>query len=325
MIKNIGISGTPEEIKIIDTLLKLEGFEQHFGLTEGNSLVTYIGSEKSSKKFAIRHDVLSFGMQDKKIFKASEFDQAYQYLFDKELFSTEYFKTCYKKLAIQCNSQEEYDNILKVYSLKNFKKNYYPIYKTNTCINIGDSAYCNLEYYLEHEYKVIPASFVLQFKSEKMKKVKKIIGYNLKDNLHIDDTKQEFLKGIATMGCIWSQLSHPTVEEINKAMSNPNVQRHFIAAKVIDLWFTPVYEQDEVVLNIGNPKQRVLINSNGITCDGKTMNFEELEQIYHKNRYIGNSTKTGWVIEFSEIKIGCSKFSIEEFGQVIEASKKFKS
>ena len=89
MIKNIGISGTPEEIKIIDTLLKLEGFEQHFGLTEGNSLVTYIGSEKSSKKFAIRHDVLSFGMQDKKIFKASEFDQAYQYLYDKELFSTE--------------------------------------------------------------------------------------------------------------------------------------------------------------------------------------------------------------------------------------------
>ena len=51
MTKNIGISGTPEEIKIISTLLELEGFEQHFGLTEGNSLVTYIGSEKSSKKF----------------------------------------------------------------------------------------------------------------------------------------------------------------------------------------------------------------------------------------------------------------------------------
>ena len=319
MIKNIGISGTPEEIKIISTLLELEGFEQHFGLTEGNSLVTYIGSEKSSKKFAIRHDVLSFGMQDKKIFKASEFDQAYQYLFDKELFSTEYFKTCYKKLAIQCNSQEEYDNILKAYPLKNFRKNYYPIYKTNTCINIGDSAYCNLNYYLEHKYKVIPASFVLQFKSEKMKKVKKIIGYKLKDEKYRIPALN--ISKAVNPGATKENYSDGTI------MRTSGISVYFKELGLLDTWFTPVYEQDEIVLNIGNPKQRVLINKDGVSCDEQTMEFSSLRRIIDKfiQSKLSISETKNWMVEVTEIKIGCSKFSIEEFEQVLQASKKFMS
>ena len=87
--------------------------------------------------------------------------------------------------------------------------------------------------------------------------------------------------------------------------------------------YTPVYEQDQVVLNIGNPKQRVLINKDGVTCEGKTMDFFDLQMI--KGRIDNARSTETWIMEVSEIKIGCSKFSIEEFEQVIEASKKFKS
>lgn len=319
MTKNIGISGTPEEIKIIGTLLELEGFAKG-GCREQECvyLVTY--NSKMYDSFDTK-DTSCGILDNKKEFKASEFDKAYQYLFDKELFSTEYFIKNIRK-CISTPTFEEFIKIISLYnsniSLKIFTEN-----EINTTFYPYSNGYGDIEYANKKKDAIIPAWFVLKFKSEKMNKVKKIIGYNLKDNLHIDGTKQEFLKGIATMGCIWNQLSHPTVEEINKAMSNPNVQRHFIAAKVIDLWFTPVYEQDQVVLNIGNPKQRVLINKNGVTCEGKTMDFFDLQMI--KGRIDNARSTETWIMEVSEIKIGCSKFSIEEFEQVIEASKKFKS
>lgn len=319
MTKNIGISGTPEEIKIIGTLLELEGFAKG-GCREQECvyLVTY--NSKMYDSFDTK-DTSCGILINKKEFKASEFDKAYQYLFDKELFSTEYFIKNTRK-CISTPTFEEFIKIISLYNsnipLKTFTEN-----EINTTFYPYSNGYGDIEYANKKKDAIIPASFVLQFKSEKMSKDKKIIGYNLKDNLHIDGTKQEFLKGVATMGCIWDQLSHPTVKEINKAMSNPNVQRHFIAAKVIDLWFTPIYEQDQVVLNIGNPKQRVLINKDGVTCESATMSLQALSKLNDK---IDNfSCQGAWSMNISEIKIGCSKFSVEEFDQVWEASKKFMS
>ena len=318
MIKNIGISGTPEEIKIIGTLLELEGFAKgRCREQECVYLVTY--NSKMYDSFDTK-DTSCGILDNKKEFKASEFDQAYQYLFDKELFTKIFFNKYHNKIAIQCNSQEEYNKIVQLYYLG--IKNYWTEYKENTCLHISDNTYSRLEYFQKENYTIIPASFVLQFKvlqfkSEKMNKVKKIIGYKVKD--------EKYRIPIVNLAKAINPGATKEDYPDGSIMRVDIVSEYFKALGLLDTWFVPVYEQDEVVLNIGNPKQRVLINKDGVTCEGKTMDFEELEQIYRKNRYIGNSTKTGWIIEFSEIKIGCSKFSVEEFDQVWEASKKFKS
>lgn len=309
MTKNIGISGTPEEIKIIGTLLELEGFAKG-GCREQECvyLVTY--NSKMYDSFDTK-DTSCGILINKKEFKASEFDKAYQYLFDKELFNRKYFGKYHNKIAIQCNFQEEYNKIVQLYNMN--IKNYWTEYRANTCLHISDNTYSRLRYFEKENYIIIPASFVLQFKSEKMNKVKKIIGY---------------LTPYKINAVIGKDVLYPLPSKTRDSYCPDGFQgkgsEWYLPKQIVEQW-TPVYEQDEVILNIGNPRQRVLINKDGVTCEGKTMDFQELEQIYRKNRYIGNSAKTGWSIEFSEIKIGCSKFSVEEFDQVWEASKKFMS
>jgi hypothetical protein len=311
MIKNIGISGTPEEIQIIGDLLKLEGYVLGHKNNNSISLITY----SKSKRFGIYNTELKdLVLGNNRIFKVSEFDQAYQYLFDTKLFSTKYFKKYHNKLAIQCNTQEEYNIIVDLYRMS--IKQYWDEYKGNTCLHISDNTYSRLRYFQKENYTIIPASFVLQSKNQKtkeMNKVKKIIGYLTpydinavihKDSLYVPAGKSHdgyyCRDGFQGRGSEW-----------------------YLPKQIVEQW-TPVYEEErEIVLNIGNPRQKVIINSDGINCDGRTMSFSDLQILTERiNDCCGNLT---WRMDVTEVELGCSKFSIEEFSEVVEASKKFNS
>ena len=315
MTKNIGISGTPEEIKIIGTLLELEGFAKgRCREQECVYLVTY--NSKMYDSFDTK-DTSCGILINKKEFKASEFDQAYQYLFNKELFSTEYFIKNTRK-CISTPTFEEFIKIISLYNsnmpLKTFTEN-----EINTTFYPYSNGYGDIEYANKKKDAIIPAWFVLKFKSEKMNKVKKIIGYKLKDEKYRIPALN--ISKAVNPGATKENYSDGTI------MRTSGISVYFKELGLLDTWFIPVYEQEEIILNIGNPRQKVIINSNGVSCDEQTMEFSSLRRITDKfiQSKLSISETKNWMVEVTEIKIGCSTFNMEEFNQVLQASKKFMS
>ncbi len=320
MIKNIGISGTPEEIQIISKLLELEGYEVSKIDNDRDINDTYLYTYSLKAYSSYTYDIPSLGdRENKKEFKASEFDQAYQYLFDKELFSKEYLKG--KDIIFHCKNETEWNNISNLYNYKWASCNNWDIYKNQSCINTNRgeaNSYGYLNLYSYKDYTIIPASFVLNLKSKTMNTKKKIVGYIAPYDIYCHMNKPERInKGdILVQKQVNGGYYH--TKECNSAS--------YLLAKEIVEKFEPIFEQEEVILNIGNPKQGVTINQHGITCDNRTMKFESLIKINeHLNQKRIIATETGWEVLCTEVKIGCSKFSIEEFNQVFEASKKFTS
>jgi hypothetical protein len=385
MIKNIGISGTPEEIQIIAKLLELEGYRNINNENKPNSLMTYNYLQYGIYPQSTDQLCLS---DNCKIFKASEFDQAYKYLFDTELFSTEYFTN--KKVVIHCTNEEEWKSISELFEIKWYNSDTgWETYKESVCINIDSTQYGNTDFYTQRNYTIIPASFVLKFKNKEMKKFVLPENYIIKQNLSQEVCdyhnllygSQAFTNGgyiylvfDKSKKCYYTDnknlFPELTLEEFNThVLKKENNMKKIIGYKApMDFyggnvikgtmyvkptnghnWYIPekiyiecssssgqmipkeiveqweaIYEEQEVILSIGKPLQRVIINKNGVTCDNKTMSFRELQAL--KSSLIPMLfEKVDWNVLVTEIKIGCSKFSIEEFNQVIEASKKFTS
>jgi hypothetical protein len=313
MTKNIGISGTPEEIQIIAKLLELEGYKSIYDNINIRSLLTY-----TDKKFGVYYNEVTHLDKDINtlVFKTSEFDQAYQYLFDTELFSTEYFTN--KNVVIHCTNEEEWKSISTLFKIKWFNSTRgWKQYKKSVCVNINSTQYGTIDFYTQRNYTIIPASFVLKFKSENMNTGnKKIIGYK---------APMDFYGGNVIKGTIYVKPTNGhnwyIPEKIYKECSTSSGQ--MIPKEIVEQW-EAIYEEQEVILNIGKPLQRVIIDKDGVTCDNKTISFGELQALRSSLAPM-LFEKAGWNIYITEIKIGCSTFSIEEFNQVFESSKKFTS
>lgn len=141
---------------------------------------------------------------------------------------------------------------------------------------------------------------------------KKVIGYKAPFDIYTDIFCETIQKG---------EMLIPCGLYYRKRKKNCSDPTYYIAKEIVENTWEAVYQEDEVILNIGNPRQSVVINSRGITCDNKTMSFSDFQVI--QNRVKNVHSNLTWSINVTEIKIGCSTFNIEEFDQVVEVSKKF--
>jgi hypothetical protein len=76
---------------------------------------------------------------------------------------------------------------------------------------------------------------------------KEIIGYKFKENLFNTEnkSKETWLKNIASFGLIHDQTENPDENEILKIIFEDNlVKSHFEKARVLDLWFEPIYKAE---------------------------------------------------------------------------------
>lgn len=93
-------------------------------------------------------------------------------------------------------------------------------------------------------------------------------------------------------------------------------------ASVLDLWFDPVFEKiapKVVKLTLGDKGQELTISNKGsITSNNTTINIDQLKTL--QNVMYGKiSNKVGeWEIEFPQVKLGCTIFTLVELDKVIE-------
>lgn len=114
------------------------------------------------------------------------------------------------------------------------------------------------------------------------------------------------------------------------------VYDRFLEAGVLDLWFEPVYKNQNLELDIlykstqtGESKGKVLIGDNLISFDNIKISYKFLDELLqnmensHFNDIPKNSVTEEFKISFPFVKIGCSTFSIETIKEVVEKYKEF--
>lgn len=109
-----------------------------------------------------------------------------------------------------------------------------------------NNKYAHSSVVLYKEFTLITTEQLLKYYNLKTNKMedRKIVGYKLKDNLWVSESRKNlFLKGVCNIGIL--HIENPSIETINNVMSSiiPDVIGNFTKAGVLDLWFSPVYEQ----------------------------------------------------------------------------------
>lgn len=117
---------------------------------------------------------------------------------------------------------------------------------THSCVHYDKNA-CDISNVSQFKKGATEITFE-QFQTHILKQnnMKKIIGYKLKDNLWIGDRKDRVLDGIAKVGLIFTSSTEENINQVMFRMAHPAVIENYKAAGVLDVWFTPIYEDDKV-------------------------------------------------------------------------------
>lgn len=139
-----------------------------------------------------------------------------------------------KTTVVEVRNKTQHDLLKKIYpKMSSFDKQYcyYIVDDYNYGRGDKDSYNDNRYTILKIEDIFEPANFI----------------YKLKEDLWVNECrKKSFLKGVCSIGLI--HLEHPTVNEINKVLSQniPDVIDNFKKAGVLDTWFDKITEEFEV-------------------------------------------------------------------------------
>lgn len=159
----------------------------------------------------------------------------------------------------------------------------------------------------------------LDKKPEEMKQEnKKLIGYKLNGTVTAQQVADliQCSPDIYTNGCF---LLYPTHFDVGRVCNVKGAGNKLKELGVLDLWFTPVYEEEIKTITSGSKRIEIkIIPGKSIEAQGKTIKIELLKEIYEDmvdNVFYENNT--GWEISFPSVKIGCSTFTAQEISQII--------
>ena len=146
-----------------------------------------------------------------------------------------------------------------------------------------------------------------------------IIGYELKDNLWENDyRKGSFLQGVCKIGLIPGDNSIKNINECTTPKSQ-SVIDNFKAAKVLDLWFTPVYKSEYPDITINGYKGEFFDNYVKFGCaeihKQIFLSFDELNaRINDGDDPIGAKTNK----EIELVTIGRGMFTKDQIKEIAE-------
>jgi len=159
----------------------------------------------------------------------------------------------------------------------------------------------------------------LDKKPEDMKQEnKKLIGYKLNGTVTAQQVADliQCSPDIYKNGCF---LLYPIHFDGGSICSVKGAGNKLKELGVLDLWFTPVYEEETKTITSGSERIEVKITPGiSIEAQGKTIKIELLKEIYEDMvDNVFHENNTGWGIKFPSVKIGCSTFSAQEISQII--------
>jgi hypothetical protein len=101
---------------------------------------------------------------------------------------------------------------------------------------------------------------------------------------------------------------------------NASVKPKLEEAGVLDLWFEPVFQTEEKILELGSPKKSIRITKEGFTVENNLVKESVISQLLYDMR---NTDKyiSIWNVEYLSVKIGCSTFTKEELELLIKTQK----
>lgn len=158
----------------------------------------------------------------------------------------------------------------------------------------------------------------LNNKVEEMKQEnKKLIGYKLNGVATAQQvaTLAECDPKIYSNGCF---LIYP--DHFDTTGSGYGVGTRLEKLGILDIWFTPVYEEETKTIISGDQRIYVeIIPGRSICALGTILDIKFLEEInVDMNHYIADNNNTKWAVSYPSVKIGCSTFTSEEINKIIE-------
>lgn len=179
----------------------------------------------------------------------------------------------------------------------------YYYFNNNICINVSEN--------LNTEYTLITEE---QFKKYIMKD-KKIIGYKLKE-----DCKQ-FEKAAFTLSNSTDITINTWLENLKKCgfyFTNCSINRSNLeTAKVLDLWFEPVYEEESITLNFGDTRVTVTKGQGYVSLQEGNITKAELKQII--DHFSKGPKMLGYEGKADKVIYGCKSGKISELKAIYEA------
>ena len=105
---------------------------------------------------------------------------------------------------------------------------------------------------------------------------------------------------------------------IHRLVSDEGDLKKLKEAKVLDIWFEPVWSNTKIKLILSNGKE-VNISKEGVEAEGKIVKIKYLENLFCNTNTFGD---TGWNIQYNSFDIGCYKnLTRNDLNKIIESYK----
>jgi hypothetical protein len=219
-------------------------------------------------------------------------------------------------LVIYIDNREEYDKLSKLTTKL-------VAWYHKRCYSLFNKTYCHLStkedagWYKENwNSKIITIN---QIKELNNMENKKIIGYKL--------IKPEYKEAALA---IVKRLSDDSWENWDSTLKKygvnfycpSNHEKWLKEAKVLDIWFTPVFEPEkpkEVIVELSNGKS-VTVKKEYVLAEAKKIDIKYIKSLHCNTNTFGD---TGWSIQYNTFDIGCYKnLTRNDLNLIIEAYNK---